>query len=1077
MMKFAANLLLVFSLLLTSCSKDPGNPDTPENPNLSISETDISVSASGSETRIFTVTSDAAWNLSISDTKSAPSWCQASPMNGKAGTTTVTITISEHNISFDDRNAFIKVTSGESSKLLTVTQKKKNAIILSKDKFEIDGSGGEIQIELQANVDYSVLIPHEYYSWISKIASKTKGLSSKREMFQIKEGDIEGSRNGIIVFAGEEIKDTIHIYQTQKNALILNKREYECTCDESILEVELKSNIEYGISIPTEASWIRKIDSKASRVDKISFSIDKNTDYDFRSAKIIIKDKNSSLSDTLTVRQSQKNAFILGSNHIEKLSCCGENFSVRIKTNTSFTCEIPSPASQWLSVVETKGLRDTSVNFKLSLNPDFDREAMVIFKGNGEMRDTLYISQEGIKKLLMDFYDATGGDSWNNRSNWGSSLPISEWYGVDVSDDNKIYLNLYNNNLSGYIPESLGRLYNLSSLNLFNNKISGEIGTLIDTISKIKGLTLLSLRSNKFTGEISSKIGNFKELTVLDLSWNSITGEIPDEICGLTKLTSLSLYKNSITGKIPNNIGLLPLMNLNLTYNLLTGPLPLSLLKMSNWPSFMQYVINQTKYTILPPAEYAKIINYQNKDFNLQPFNVFDVISTYKYTILFYYDYACFYSNAYTPFVVDLVNKYRSKGLGAVSYHACMYSDYGRLEKIKEYVKLKKMDKFVHLLILGKYIDNYGSTQWDAHNFAGSEGTPSVMVVDKDGTLVRGCSEDRGLLPEFIASLLGAPDNMYESTDYSKDGEVVTLQRATVGKGINLVILGDGFVDKDMKTGGKYESWAKDAMEAFFNVEPVKSFRNRYNVFCVKAVSKNEGVGSSYETAFSTQYGDGTFIHGNDVKCKQYALKVPSISNILNTTIITILNDSKYAGTCYMDYNDNSSIAYCPYVGYEKGYFEQVIQHEAVGHAFGKLADEYAYDGRIGESLVNSYKKNQMEIRWWSNIDFTNDSQKIIWSGFLKDILYSATIGIYEGGATYMYGVYRPSDNSIMRHNVGGFNAPSRLEIYRRIMEFSGDVYSYNNFIQYDAINRITTKAPFAPPAHFVPLAPPVVIY
>ena len=76
-----------------------------------------------------------------------------------------------------------------------------------------------------------------------------------------------------------------------------------------------------------------------------------------------------------------------------------------------------------------------------------------------------------------------------------------------------------------------------------------------------------------------------------------------------------------------------------------------------------------------------------------------------------------------------------------------------------------------------------------------------------------------------------------------------------------------------------------------------------------------------------------------------------------------------------------------------------------------------------------------------------------------------------------MYGVYRPSDNSIMRHNVGGFNAPSRLEIYRRIMEFSGDVYSYNNFIQYDAINRITTKAPFAPPAHFVPLAPPVVIY
>lgn len=1076
MMKFAANLLLVFSLLLTSCSKDPGNPDTPENPNLSISETDISVSASGSETRIFTVTSDAAWNLSISDTKTVPSWCQASPMNSKAGTTTVTVTISEQNTSFDDRNAFIKVTSGESSKLLTVTQKKKNAIILSKDKFEIDGSGGEIQIELQANVDYSVLIPHEYSSWISKIASKTKGLSSKREMFQIKEGDIEGSRNGIIVFAGEEIKDTIHIYQTQKNALILNKREYECTCDESILEVELKSNIEYGISIPTEASWIRKIDSKASRVDKISFSIDKNTDYDFRSAKIIIKDKNSSLSDTLTVRQSQKNAFILGSNHIDKLSCCGENFSVRIKTNTSFTCEIPSSASQWLSVVETKGLRDTSVNFKTTANTDFDREAIIIFKGKGELRDTLYISQDGTKKLLMDFYDATGGDRWNNRSNWGSSLPISEWYGVDVSGDNRIYLNLYNNNLSGYIPESLGRLYNLSSLNLFNNNISGDIGTLIDTISKIQGLTLLSLRSNKFTGEISSKIGNFKELTNLDLSSNSLTGQIPAEICGLTKLTTLSLYNNSITGKIPENIGLLPLLNLNLTYNLLTGPLPLSLLKMTNWPLLMDYVINQTDHTIYPPAEYAKIQNHQNKDFNLQPFKAYDVISAYKYTILYFYDYDCVWSNTYTPLVVDLVNKYRNKGLGAISYHACILSEYGKLDKIKEYVKQKKMDNFVNLLHAGEYIDNYGSTKWDDSYFLGSLGTPSVMVVDNKGTLVRGYSEDRSKLPEFIASLLGAPDNMYESTDYSKDGEVVTLQRATVGTGINIIILGDGFVDKDMKAGGKYETWAKDAMEAFFNVEPVKSFRNRYNVYCVKAVSKNEGIGSFRESVFSTQYGDGALVGGDNIKCKQYALKVPTLSDLSNTTIITILNDPKYAGTCYM-YADNSSISYCPYVGYDKEQFAQIIHHEAVGHGFGKLADEYSYNERIKASLVKSYRDDYYTFQWWSNIDFTKDAQKVKWASFLNDILYSTTVGIFEGGATYLLGVYRPSENSIMRYNVGDFNAPSRLEIYRRIMEFSGDVYSYNNFIQYDAINRITTKAPFTPPVHFVPLAPPVVIY
>lgn len=1075
MKKFAANLLLVISLLLTSCGKEPGTPETPKIPNISISETDISVSASGSETKTFTVTSDAAWSISLSDTKSVPSWCQVSPKNGKAGTTTVTVTISEQNISYDDRNAFIKVTSGESCKLMTVTQKKKNAIILTKEKFEIDGSGGEIQIELQTNADYSVIIPSQYSAWISRVTSKTKGLSSKKEAFQIKEGDTEDSRNGIIVFASNDLKDTVYVYQAQKNTLILTQSDFECSSDASILDVELKANIEYSITIPSEATWIRKVDSKASRVDRISFSIDKNSDYDYRSAEIIVKDKNSTLSDTLTVRQSQKNAFILGSNRIEMLSCCGENFSVRIKTNTSLTCEIPSPASQWLSVIETKGLRDTSINFKLSPNPDIDREALVIFKGKGELRDTLYISQEGIKKLLMDFYDATGGDNWNNRSNWGSSMPINEWYGVDVSGDNKIYLNLYNNNLSGYIPESFGRLSNLSSLNLFNNNISGDIGTLIDNISKSPGITHINLRSNKLSGEISPKIGDFKELTVLDLSRNTLTGEIPAEICGLTKLTTLSLYNNCITGKIPDNIGLLPLSNLNLTYNLLTGPLPLSLLKMSNWPLLMDYVINQTNYTIYPPTEYARIQNHQNKDFNLQPFKAYDVVLAYKYTILYSYDYDCVWSNTYTPLVVDLVNKYRSKGLGAISYHACILSEYGKLDKIKEYVKQKKMDNFVNLLNSGEYIDNYGSTKWDDSYFVGSLGTPAVMVVDKNGMLVRGYTEDRNRLPEFIASLLGAPDNMYESTDYSKDGEVVTLQRAIVGTGINIVILGDGFVDKDMNVGGKFETWAKDAMEAFFNVEPVKSFRNRFNVYCVKAVSKNEGIGSFRESVFLTQYGDGSMVGGDNIKCKQYALKVTSLSDLSNTTIITILNDPKYAGTCYM-YSDNSSISYCPYVGYDKEQFAQIIHHEAVGHGFGKLADEYSYNGRIKASLVKSYRDDYYTRQWWSNIDFTSDTPKVKWNTFLNDILYSTTVGIFEGGATYLLGVYRPSENSIMRYNVGDFNAPSRLEIYRRIMEFSGDAYSYNNFIQYDAINRITTKAPFAPPVHFVPLAPPVVM-
>ena len=41
-----------------------------------------------------------------------------------------------------------------------------------------------------------------------------------------------------------------------------------------------------------------------------------------------------------------------------------------------------------------------------------------------------------------------------------------------------------------------------------------------------------------------------------------------------------------------------------------------------------------------------------------------------------------------------------------------------------------------------------------------------------------------------------------------------------------------------------------------------------------------------------------------------------------------------------------------------------------------------------------------------------------------------------------------------MRYNSGGFNAPSRQSIYRRIMEKSGGMYNFEEFLKYDEINR-----------------------
>lgn len=319
----------------------------------------------------------------------------------------------------------------------------------------------------------------------------------------------------------------------------------------------------------------------------------------------------------------------------------------------------------------------------------------------------------------------------------------------------------------------------------------------------------------------------------------------------------------------------------------------------------------------------------------------------------------------------------------------------------------------------------------------------------------------------------------YESEDYSKDGEVTVLQEKTVGNGINLVLMGDGFIDKDMDAGGKYEQRMRAAMEHFFSIEPYKSFRNRFNVYMVKAVSKNEGIGSGIETVFSSEYGDGTLIQGNDDMCLEYACKISGIpANGDRVHIMVALNDTKYAGTCYM-YSNDMCVGYCPYTNEDDEQYAQIIHHEVGGHGFGKLSDEYFYSGTIPAS------EKEQDLQWYElygfyrNIDYTSDPTKIRWKSLLENPDYSGLVGIYEGGGTYEYGVWRSTRTSIMVNNVGVFNAVSREAIYRRIMEYSGEGFSEQKFLEYDVINRTILNAAACNRAvekDFVPLAPPVFV-
>ena len=332
------------------------------------------------------------------------------------------------------------------------------------------------------------------------------------------------------------------------------------------------------------------------------------------------------------------------------------------------------------------------------------------------------------------------------------------------------------------------------------------------------------------------------------------------------------------------------------------------------------------------------------------------------------------------------------------------------------------------------------------------------------------------------------PPDYYLSSDYSQDGVVTTLQTASEGRGIDLVLMGDGYSDRQI-VDGTYASVMNKMMEAFFSEEPYTTYRNLFNVYVVNAVSATEGYDHPGQS-LSGFFGDGTYVGGDDTKCMTYARAVIPAERMENALIIVAMNSPRYGGTCFMynpmagDYGCGTSVAYFPVGETDEG-LAQLVRHEAGGHGFAKLDDEYAYIemGAIPDD-VKEYRKYLMTFGWWKNVDFTSDPDQVQWARFLQDPRYQFDgLGVFEGACTYWTGAWRPTENSIMRYNTGGFNAPSREAIWYRLHKLAyGDewTYDYEEFVAYDAVNRKTSAAvsgeTYSPQRQYGPTHPPVAV-
>ncbi len=249
---------------------------------------------------------------------------------------------------------------------------------------------------------------------------------------------------------------------------------------------------------------------------------------------------------------------------------------------------------------------------------------------------------ESDRAALVKLYEATGGDQWDQHTNWLSGRALDAWHGVSTNAQGHVTnLLLGTNNLVGQIPSELGTLPELAGLDLSSNSLSGTIPATLGDLGSLEMLdlsdnavagsipaALLSLPLTTFgwdgndglcmpntaefvawTGTMSAHTGdgycNKDDRDALEALYTALGGagwtdsqnwgdaEVVSSWFGITTntlglVTAIALPDNGVNGELPASIGdLAGLVELDLSTNTqLTGPIPVTMPRLDALDAF-----------------------------------------------------------------------------------------------------------------------------------------------------------------------------------------------------------------------------------------------------------------------------------------------------------------------------------------------------------------------------------------------------------------------------------------------------------------------------------------------------------